>query len=109
MFVTGLADVITWQKSRHVGLVKYRWSDASLYPFRFNSFLKNFNSPSTSKFLDNNQYNEAVKLFGKLKYDECFDYTPLLVLGGSEKPENLQKMKIIQHIDIIIQASGRIE
>lgn len=109
LFATGFADVITWQKGRYVGLVKYRRSKAPLYPFRFNDFLADFNSSKTADFLDNSQYSTAIQLLGKLEYDECFGYVPLLALGGSEKADKLRKMKIIQHIDFITQMVGRIE
>ena len=31
-------------------------------------------------------------------FDECYGYVPLLGLGGSEKVDNLQKVKIKEHI-----------
>ena len=43
-----------------------------------------------------NPYLEAVEKYGKLEYDECFGYVPLLVLGGAEKVENLQKVSITE-------------
>ncbi|WP_458104641.1 DUF1851 domain-containing protein [Bacillus sp. PK3-037] len=36
-------------------------------------------------------YPEASRIYGKPDYDECFGYTPLLGLGGSEIVENLEK------------------
>ena len=41
--------------------------------------------------------------------DECFGYTPLLGLGGSEKTENLEKVNPKVHIELIAQLVGRIE
>lgn len=46
---------------------------------------------------------------GVLKYDECFGYVPLLALGGSEKVENLKKVKIKEHIKLITQMVGKIQ
>ena len=109
IFATGFADVIVWQKNKYVGLVEYRKSDASIYPFEFDDFLIDFSTPRTVKFLDNTQYSKAVAIQGKLEYDECFGYVPLLALGGSEKVENLQKMKILPHIGLITDVVGRIE
>jgi len=109
ILLTGFADVITWQKGKYVALVKYRKSKAPLYPFRFDDFIMDFDDPDTSEFLDNSQYSEAISLLGELEYDECFGYVPLLALGGSEKVEKLQKMKAIQHIEMITELVGRIE
>lgn len=61
------------------------------------------------KFWELDKYNEAVAKLGKLKHDECFGYVPLLGLGGSEKVENLQIVKIKEHIELITQLVGRIE
>jgi hypothetical protein len=33
-------------------------------------------------------------------------YTPLLALGGPEKVENLQKVKLIEHVYLITQFMG---
>ena len=112
IFTTGFADIIVWQKNKYVALVNYRKSTSPLYPFRFIDFLTDYNSPEeedVAEFLDNGQYNGAVELLGKLEYDECFGYVPLLALGGSEKIEKLQKMKIFPHIGLITDVSGRIE
>ncbi len=46
---------------------------------------------------------------GELEFDESFGYTPLLGIGGSEKIENLEKVKTKEHIEIITQMVGRIE
>ena len=110
IFATGFADIITWEEDRFLGLVQYRKADVTMYPLNFVHFLARFySSQCVADFLDNAQYNVAVKMLGKLNYDECFGYVPLLALGGSEKVERLQKMKIIPHIDLITDMVGRIE
>lgn len=38
-----------------------------------------------------------------------FGYVLLLGLGGSEKVENLKKVKIKEHIELIMQMVGKIE
>ncbi|PTN42546.1 hypothetical protein DAY12_27810, partial [Bacillus thuringiensis] len=52
---------------------------------------------------------QALNKYGKLEIDECFGYTPLLALGGPEKVENLQKVKLIEHVYLITQFMGPIE
>lgn len=38
-----------------------------------------------------------------LSYDECYGYVPALVAGGSDKPENVQKVKLREYLEIIAQ------
>ena len=59
--------------------------------------------------LDKDLYEEALSRYGTLEYDECFGFVPLLPLGGGEKADNLDKVKILPHIDLITQMVGRIE
>lgn len=61
------------------------------------------------KYLEVDKYSKAVSKLGELEYDECFGYVPLLGLGGSEKVENLKKVKIKEHIELITQLVGKIE
>ena len=49
-----------------------------------------------------------MQLLGVPAYDECFGYVPLLSLGGSEKPENLQKVKLREHLELMYQMQGSI-
>ena len=44
-------------------------------------------------------------MHGSLSFDECFGYVPLLGLGGAKKVENLKKVKIREHIELITQLS----
>ena len=60
------------------------------------------------EYFEFSRYHEAVKLLGKIKYDECFGYVPLLGLGGSEKVDNLDKVKIKEHIELISQMVGKV-
>lgn len=51
---------------------------------------------------------EAVDKWGKVEADECFGYVPLLGLGGKESVDNLKKVKIREHIELITQMVGKI-
>ena len=53
-------------------------------------------------------YLPAKDKLGELAFDECFGYVPILVAGGPEKVDNLQKVKIREHIAIIAQMAGRL-
>lgn len=110
IMVTGFGDIITWEKNEYVSIIKYKNGSFDIIIKRFRHF---FNCLEDDYFLDEylelNKYNEAVKMHGNLEYDECFGYVPLLGLGGSEKVENLRKVKIREHIELITQLVGKIE
>lgn len=59
--------------------------------------------------LNDKNYLAAKERLGVPQYDECYGFVPLLGLGGAEKEENLQKVKIKEHISIIAQTLGKIE
>lgn len=109
IFATGFADIIVLRKNKFVGIVNYRKRDTQMHTLFFKRFLVHFNTTESDKaFLDNALFCDAVKLLGNLEYDECFGYVPLLALGGKESVENLQKMKMKQHIEMLAEISGRI-
>ncbi|EDN9973050.1 DUF1851 domain-containing protein, partial [Listeria monocytogenes] len=54
-------------------------------------------------------YPRVVEKYGEVSYDECFGYTPILGMGGTEKVENLKKVKLREHIYLITQFMGPIE
>ncbi len=53
-------------------------------------------------------FYEAREKLGPLAYDECYGYVPILAVGGAESVENMQKVKIKEHIAIISQLAGKI-
>jgi hypothetical protein len=55
-------------------------------------------------------YLEAVKVYGIIpEYDECYGYVPLLGLGGNATVNNLQIVKIKEHIMLIKEMVGAIQ
>ena len=52
------------------------------------------------------KYEKAVKKYGFLEYDECFGYVPLLAMGGRESVNNIKKVKIKEHIALIVDLTG---
>jgi len=89
--------------------LQYRYNNFSILARGFKVF---------EKLLDETEYffrkvqaknfNEALQNLGAPAYDECFGYVPLLSLGGSEKPENLQKVKLREHLELMYQMQGSI-
>ena len=92
-------DVIRLYKSKIPEKLLDTWKE-----YGFGSFMDNY-----IKIINPKEYKEAVIENGKLNFDECFGYVPLLRLGGSEKVENLKKVKIKEHIELIMQMVGKIE
>ena len=75
----------------------------------FKRFMQNLRDDYfLEKYFQIPQYTEAVNKFGKLEQGECFGYVPLLGLGGSEKVDNLDKVKIREHIELISQMVGKV-
>jgi len=110
VMLTGFGDVITWEKNRYLGIVKYRKGTFDIIEDGFEYFLNDIMDVEYVRdFLDDSQYKEAITENGKLDFEECFGYVPLLGLGGSEKVENLKKVKIKEHIELITQMVGKIE
>lgn len=61
------------------------------------------------KALDWLPYPEAIDKYGEPEHDECFSYTPLLGLGGAEEVWNIKKVKLKEHILIIVEFIGPVQ
>jgi len=110
IFATAFGDIITWEENKYLRIVKYNKGVFIGISSGFEFFWEDvITKRFQDKFFDIEKYEEAVLRIGKLEYDECFGYVPLLGLGGNEKVENLKKVKIREHIEIITQLSGKIE
>lgn len=62
-----------------------------------------------NKALDWSPYPQAVKKYGVPEYDECFGYEPILGLGDLKKIDNLNKVKLVEHIYLIKEFMGPIK
>lgn len=110
IFTTSMCDIITFEENKYLRLVKYRKGNFSIIPTSFNLFFSDLlDEAFCSRHLDWAQYGEAVNKLGIPTYDDGFGYAPLLGLGGSEKAENLQKVRIFEHIQLINEFVGAIE
>ncbi len=72
----------------------------------FNNIMTDWDYLSTE--IKQKNFKEAKEKLGSLAFDECFGYVPLLALGGAEEVENLQKVKIIEHISLIARMTDKI-
>ena len=66
-----------------------------------------FNKSILKGWLDLENYPAMQEVIGTPGYDECFGYTPLLAMGGSESIDNVRIVKTLPYIDISTQTIGR--
>lgn len=107
LFATGMGDIITWEDNHTFMLVNF---GRKVLRGLANDVDVLFLSITSDNFcisrMFGKNYFEAVEKYGGLAYDECFGYVPLLGLGGPEKIENLQKVKIREQILVITHLLG---
>ncbi|MDQ0497189.1 T6SS immunity protein Tdi1 domain-containing protein [Paenibacillus brasilensis] len=110
IFTTSMCDIITFEENKYLRLVKYRRGNFSIIPTSFNLFLSDLlDEAFCNRHLDWGQYEGAVEKLGVPTYTDGFGYVPLLGLGGAEKVENLQKVRVLEHIQLITEMMGAIE
>jgi hypothetical protein len=61
------------------------------------------------EFLKPQNYYIALQNQGAPEYDECFGYVPLLCLGGSEDANQLKKVKLLEHMELILAVGGTVD
>ncbi|EHC2218140.1 DUF1851 domain-containing protein [Listeria monocytogenes] len=109
LFATGMGDLVIWADG-YVRLLNFRYG---ILKTVMPNFLYFFRSSDSGKFRDEylkwQPYPRVVEKYGEASYDECFGYTPILGMGGTEKVENLKKVKLREHIYLITQFMGPIE
>lgn len=109
ILTTAFGDIIAVDEEQYIVIVRYKYGSFNILAKNFKRFAQNLEENYfLEKYFQIPQYMEAVNRLGKLEHDECFGYVPLLGLGGSEKVENLKKVKLKEHIEIISQLVGKI-
>ena len=108
--VTAFGDILIWE-GEFVNQINYRRGTEKTHGTKiqnlFNIFLGKWDT--VEKAFDAKNYLAAVERLGEPAFDECFAYVPALALGGSEKVENIQKVKLREHLLILSQLVGVIE
>ena len=108
IIVTGLGDIIVWENAYTV-LVNLRKGTTKVIESGFDFFLDDVSDDDyLTDELENFNYKEAVVKEGRLAFEECFAYFPLLGMGGNERADNLKKVKIREYLSIVAQALGQI-
>jgi hypothetical protein len=107
---TAFGDLLIWE-GEYIKQLNYRTGKtdnggSSISKF-FNVILSSWAHVEAS--MQAKQFRPAVERLGEPAFDECFAYVPALALGGSEKVENIQKVKLREHLMILSQLVGVIE
>ncbi len=110
LFTTSMGDIIVWEDNKYLILLNFRRGKMKGISSGFKYF---FSDLEDASFLDEDMdwlpYPEVANKLGVPNFNECFGYVPILGLGGSEKVENLSKVKLVEHIYLITQFMGPIE
>lgn len=102
ILITAFGDIVTYEEGGYIGIVKYKDGSSSVISRHFKKFMSNLTEKAfTDKYLEISQYAEAIDKLGVLGQDECFGYIPISGLDGSEKTQNLKKIKTREYIEII--------
>lgn len=107
VFTTGLGDVVVSSEDGLVAL-RYRSGQVNLVISDVELFFTHLlpDADYREDAFDESLYVKAAERLGVPDFDEAFGYVPLLALGGSKRVENLQRVKLREHIDLIFQAAG---
>lgn len=109
LFATGLGDIIAWT-GENLRDVKYRYGTVRGLGSKIKTLPVYLGEDEFLRdWFEWEPYEEAVALHGALGFDECFGYVPLLALGGPEKADHLQKVKLVEHVNLITQLAGPID
>lgn len=109
LLVTALGDIIVWERNEFIYILFYRYNDFDGISRGAKYFI---NDLVDKEFIEDcikpKCFQDALQLLGAIAYDECYGYVPLLSLGGAEKPENLRKVKLREHLELMYQVQGEI-
>ena len=110
LLVTALGDIIVWERKKYLYLLFYRYNNFDcLDTDGCDFFLDDIADFDFQKNdLKMKDFKEVLESLGYPAYDECYGYVPLLSLGGAERPENLQKVKLREYLELMYQVQGEI-
>lgn len=104
VFITGMADILAYNNNGYLLYVNVRHQTSAIISKKFELTMKRMKTDDFRHFvLSWEPYKEAVERYGTPNYQECFGYEPLLSLGGGESVDNLRKLNLKVHLDIISQ------
>lgn len=114
IFATSMGDIILFEKDEneesYIVMINFRKGKTKVLASKYSLFIRFLEDEMfKGKALDWLPYPEAVNYNKEPNYDECFGYTPLLGLGGVEEVKKLEKVKLKEHILIIIELMGPVQ
>ena len=90
-------------------MVKYKDGTFDIFLEDLSLFIRFLPDESfTDDYFDLPLYYAAVERYGSLDYTQCFGFVPLLALGGFKDVKHLDKVKMYEHILLIVQLVGPI-
>jgi hypothetical protein len=109
LFATGMGDLLIWEDG-YLSIIDYRHGTTEILSKGTDFFFGDLvESNMLAEDLQWEPYPAARERLGEPAYDECFGYVPLLALGGAETVDQLEKMKLREHIYLISQVIGVVE
>lgn len=107
IFVTAFGDIVIYTQNGFIDIVYYRNQDFEVVGKKMSHFL-NFikDKDFQNDYFDIILFQDAVKKYGNLTYQQCFGFVPLLALGGTKSVDNLEKVNISEHLSILTQLTG---
>lgn len=106
VFTTAMGDLVVWENG-FFNLLRLRKGIVDIIGANAKNFVTYIADPEFLEWkFDWDSYAPAVKRLGQPEFYECFGYVPLLVLGGPERVEDLQRVKMREHVLIISQLAG---
>ena len=110
VMVTAMADIIFFTSKGRFCYINIRHEKWDVIGKMFSLTMRRMKDPEfRHTLLSWEPYEDAVKKLGVPTYEECFAYEPLLSLGGKEKVENLRKVNLMVHLDIVSQMQDPVE
>jgi len=109
LFITGMSDLITWEEG-YIRALYYRFAKIEGAGKGIDIFFKYLEYPEfVAEKLTMAPYYEAKEKYGELEYGYAFGYVPLLPLGGKMSVDNLDRVRVKEHIMINAALVGQID
>lgn len=104
IFTTSMADVIVYDNEGCFLYINLRHEICGVIGDEFSFTMSEMKDVEfRQSVLSWSPYEDAVKKYGKPEYDECFAYEPLLSIGGNESVDNLKRVNMKVHLNIVSQ------
>ncbi|WP_418968681.1 T6SS immunity protein Tdi1 domain-containing protein [Alloscardovia omnicolens] len=107
IFLTAFGDIVTLEEQKYLRLVRYKDGDFISILENMHYFLDDLEDEGLLEdYFEIPLYEEAVRRFGSLSYEQCFGFVPLLSVGGKKDIANIDKVSIKEYLSLITQFTG---